>query len=81
MVNRSEIMNKVAQIFRDIFDDEELIINDNTCADDIDDWDSIEHINLILAVEKEFSIKFDMNEIARLKSVGEIVRAIESKLQ
>jgi len=80
-VNRSEIMNKVAQIFRDIFDDEELIINDNTCADDIDDWDSIEHINLILAVEKEFSIKFDMNEIARLKSVGEIVRAIESKLQ
>jgi len=74
-------MNKVAQIFRDIFDDEELIINDNTCADDIDDWDSIEHINLILAVEKEFSIKFDMNEIARLKSVGEIVRAIESKLQ
>ena len=80
-MNRSEIMNKVAQIFRDIFDDEELIINDNTCADDIDDWDSIEHINLILAVEKEFSIKFDMNEIARLKSVGEIVRAIESKLQ
>ena len=74
-------MNKVAQIFRDIFDDEELIINDNTCADDIDDWDSIEHINLILAVEKEFSIKFDMNEIARLKSVGEIVRAIELKLQ
>ena len=81
MVNRSEIMNKVAQIFRDVFDDKELVVNDNTCANDIDDWDSIEHINLVLAIEKEFSIKFDMNEIARLKSVGEIVRAIESKLQ
>jgi len=81
MVNRSEIMNKVAQIFRDVFDDKELVVNDNTCANDIDDWDSIEHINLVLAIEKEFSIKFDMNEIARLKSVGEIVRAIELKLQ
>ena len=67
-------------MFRDVFEDEDITVNDNTTADDIDDWDSLEHINLINAIEQEFGIKFNMGQIVSMKNVGEMVNIIESKL-
>lgn len=78
-MSKKEIMAEVIEIFRNVFDDTELEIGGNTCADDIEDWDSLEQINLILAMEKNFSVKFNIKEVSRLKNVGEMVNLIQSK--
>ena len=57
-MNREEIIGRLGSIFKDIFDEEDLEINDKTTAEDIEDWDSLAHINLVVAIEKEFSVKF-----------------------
>ena len=57
-MSREEIYEQLNEVFQDVFDDEDIIVNDETTAEDIEDWDSLEHINLIVAVEKKFSIKF-----------------------
>ena len=79
-MSREEIMEKVNEIFRDVFDDDTLIITDSTNSDDIEDWDSLEHISLIISMEKEFNMKFDLKEVNALANVGEMVDLIESKL-
>ena len=56
-----EVFNGVQDIFRDIFDEDDMIIEDSTNSDDIEDWDSLNHINLVSAIEKEFKIKFDFS--------------------
>lgn len=78
-MNRNEILQKVQEIFRDNFDNQELIINEETTALDIEEWDSLEQINLILLIEKEFNIKMDINETATLGSVREIIDIILKK--
>ena len=79
-MTREEIFGKLNEVFRDVFEDEDITVNDQTTADDIDDWDSLEHINLINAIEQEFGIKFNMGQIVSMKNVGEMVSIIESKL-
>lgn len=79
-MTRQEIMDKVTQIFRDVFDDEELIITDSTNSDDIEDWDSLEHISLIISMEKEFDMKFDIKEVNKLENVGQMVDMIKAKM-
>ena len=70
-MTHEEIMEKVQRIFRDVFDDESLIITGTTNSSDIEDWDSLEHIALVVSMEKE------VNELA---NVGEMVALIASKL-
>lgn len=79
-MSREEIMEKVNEIFRDVFDDEELIITDSTNSDDIEDWDSLEHISLIISMEKEFDMKFDIKEVNKLENVGQMVDMIKAKM-
>lgn len=79
-MTREEVMNKVQDIFRDVFDDDSLVIVDSTNSDDIEDWDSLEHIALIVSMEKEFNMKFDIKEVGKLANVGEMVDLIVSKL-
>ena len=62
------IMEKLNEIFQDIFDDDTLVITENTTANDIEDWDSLEHINLVSAVEKAFGMKFRMQEVSGMKN-------------
>lgn len=71
-----DIQNEVQDIFRDIFDDDELVINRDTTANDIEDWDSLAQMNLIVAIEKHFKIHFKVNEIAELHNVGEMLDII-----
>ena len=70
---RDEIFDSLQNIFRDIFDDEDLIISNSTNSDEIEDWDSLNHINLVSAIEKEFNIKFALGELMALKDVGAMV--------
>lgn len=57
-MTREEVYERLNQVFRDVFDDESITVKDETTADDIEDWDSFEHINLAVSVEEEFSLKF-----------------------
>lgn len=75
-----EIFERVNNVFRDVFDDETITVNENTTSSDIEDWDSLEHINLIVAIENEFGIKFGMNEVTGMKNVGEMVKIIKDKM-
>lgn len=79
-MTHEEVMEKVTLIFRDVFDDETLVITDSTSSADIEDWDSLEHITLVISMEKEFGLKFDLKEVNELKDVGEMVDLIVSKL-
>ncbi|NRT73691.1 acyl carrier protein [Clostridium beijerinckii] len=79
-MNKKEVFIVVQDIFREIFDNYDLLINESTCSDDIEEWDSLEHINIILAIEKNFNIKFDVNEISYLRSVGDINNLIIKKI-
>lgn len=75
-MTREEIFDEVTEIFRDVFDDDELEIVDSTNAEDIEDWDSLEHINLVINMEKKFGLKFNLKEVGELKNVGEMVDLI-----
>ncbi len=79
-MTHEEVMKKVTEIFRDVFDDDTLVIKDSTNSSDIEDWDSLEHIALIVSMEKEFNLKFDLQEVNKLENVGEMVDLIISKL-
>lgn len=75
-MDRKEIFERLNRVFRDIFDDESIIVTEETTANDIEDWDSFEHINLVVAVEQEFGIKFTMGETTTMKNVGEMADII-----
>lgn len=75
-MERNEVFTKLNEIFRDYFDDESIELTDATTADDIEEWDSLEHINLIVAVEKAFGMKFTMGEVTTMKNVGAMVDII-----
>lgn len=79
-MSREEVFEKVTDIFRDVFDDESLVIGDSTNSDDIEDWDSLEHISLIVSMEKEFSVKFDIKTVNTLENVGQMVDLILSMI-
>ena len=76
-MDKQSIFDAVQQIFRDNFDDEELVITPETCADDIEDWDSLEQINLLTAIEKKFSIKFKLADVRNLKDVGDLLDLVK----
>ena len=75
-MSRDEVFAALDEVFQDEFDDDTLHVTDATTADDIEDWDSLEHINLVVAVERRFGIKFTMGEVTSMKNVGEMVGII-----
>lgn len=75
-MTREEVYERLNEVFRDVFDDEEITVDDETTAADVDGWDSLMHITLIDAVEEEFDISFDMKTVVKLKNVGEMVDVI-----
>ena len=79
-MTREEVFEKLNEVFRDVFEDDDITVNDETTAADIEDWDSLEHINLLVAVERAFGIKFTMGQTTHLKNVGEMVDVIIEKL-
>ena len=79
-MSREEVFVKLNEVFRDVFDDERITVTDATTANDIDDWDSLEHINLLAAIEQEFGMKFNMGQVVSMKNVGEMADIIISKI-
>lgn len=80
-MTRNEAYKILDEVFQDIFDDDALTVKDDTTADDIEDWDSLEHINLIVAIEKKFGIQFSMGEVNQFKNVGQMMDAIMHRIK
>lgn len=80
-MTRKDVFAGVQNIFRDIFDEDDLTIEDSTNSDNIEDWDSLNHINLVSAIEKEFKIKFALGELQDLKNVGSMVDLMMKKMK
>ena len=79
-MDRKDVLEKLTEVFRIVFDDDSLVITNNTTSSDIEDWDSLEQINLIVGIEKKFNIKFKLEEVTGLENVGAMVDLIVSKL-
>lgn len=75
-MTRETVYGRLTEVFREVFDDDGIELRDETTADDIEDWDSFEHINLVVAVENEFSFKIPMGKVVTMKNVGEMVDII-----
>jgi acyl carrier protein len=75
-----ETVAKLTPIFHKVFDDGSIILNRETTADDIDAWDSLSHMNLVMAIEMEFNIRFALGELQTLKNVGNLSDLIDRKL-
>jgi acyl carrier protein len=78
-MERNEILKQVNAIFVDILDNESLVLTDSTTANDVEDWDSLTHIHLVVAIEKGFGIRFSSQEIQSWNNIGELVDCIASK--
>ena len=74
------VLSKMVEVFKRVFDDETIHLVEATTAPDIPGWDSLTHINLIIEIEEEFDLKFTVDDIVGLKNVGEMVEMVERKL-
>ena len=79
-MERHQILQEVNEIFIDVVDNNQIILNENSSANDFEEWDSINNIQLVVAIEKHFKIRFSSKEIQSWKIVGDMLSAIESKL-
>lgn len=73
-------LDTLTQVFRQVFDDPSIALTPTTTADEVEGWDSLSHINLIMAVENRFKIRFNQKEVSSFKNVGDLARCVESKL-
>ena len=80
-MSRTDIFEKLNDIFRKNFDDESICLTDSTTAEDIEDWDSLEQINLVVAIQDTFTVKFNIDEVNSMQNVGEMVNMIMNKLE
>lgn len=74
------VIEKLNSIFCYVFEDDSIRVNPETTANDIDAWDSLSHVNLIVAIESMFRIKFSQKELVSFKNVGDLLQSIESKM-
>lgn len=72
-MNKTETLSRIQNVFRDILDNEEIVLNESTTSNDIEEWDSLSHIQLIVAIEEEFDIEFTSQAIVSWKNVGDMV--------
>jgi acyl carrier protein len=79
-VTEDEILSRLDEIFQDILDDDDITLTPETTAADVKDWDSANHINIVVSVEMRFGIKLNNAEVERLKNVGDFVSLIQQKL-
>jgi acyl carrier protein len=78
-MTREAILNDISKVFADTLDEDNLTLTESTTADDVEGWDSLTHVQLVVAVEKKFKIRFTAKEIQSWKNVGEMIDSITSK--
>jgi acyl carrier protein len=78
-MEREEMLKKITTVFIDVLDDEDIVLTESTTADDVEDWDSLTHIQLVVGVEKAFNVRFTSSEIQDWENVGEMMDCILKK--
>jgi acyl carrier protein len=76
MLTRDDVESRLNMVFRDTFEDDDILIHDAMTADEVDGWDSVSHITLVLMTEKEFGVRFGAAEVGGLKNVGQMIDLI-----
>lgn len=79
MTKEEQTLDTLTQIFRDVLDDDELVLKRELTAKDVDGWDSLTHIRLLVTIERKFNIKFTLPEVRELKNIGELTDLIQAK--
>ena len=80
-MEQTQILKELNKIFIEVFEDDSIVLFENTTTSDIDAWDSLNHIQMITAVEKKFKLRFKLNELLNFKNVGDLSKSIEEKLK
>jgi acyl carrier protein len=80
MMDEGQIYARLEKIFEDIFDEDSITVTSELSAKDVDGWDSLTHIRLILTIEKAFKIKFSTSDVGKLENVGDLVRLIKTRV-
>jgi acyl carrier protein len=78
-MEKNEIVSQLTPIFRDVFDNDSLVVSEGMTAADVPTWDSLSNINMIISVEKSFGVKFSIKDVRSLKNVGELLELIKKK--
>lgn len=78
-MTKQEAMNALTPIFQDVFDDDSIVLTDETTAADVEGWDSVEHFNLISEIESRFKMRFSMREVSGMKNVGELAEIVAER--
>lgn len=76
MMTKESIMIRLNDIFKEVFDDDTLVITESTCSENIEDWDSLSHLELVSSIESEFKIKFKLDEMKDMINVGQMCKYI-----
>jgi acyl carrier protein len=79
-MDKATILKKINYVFIDVIDDDSIVLTSETTANDVDEWDSLNHIQIVVAVEREFKIRFTSQEIQSWKNIGEMVNSVSAKL-
>jgi len=79
-MDRNSICSQIQDILRDVFDNENITVNEETTANDVEEWDSLTHIQLIVAIEKHFNVKFSSKEIIQAKDIRELIDIVYGKI-
>jgi acyl carrier protein len=79
-MDKAEILKKVNDVFIDVLDNDKIVLKNETTANDVKDWDSLHHFQLVLAIEKQFKIRFASREMQSWKNIGEMIDSISAKL-
>jgi acyl carrier protein len=79
-MDEPEIYGRLSGVFQDVFDEDSITLNAGLSAKDVDGWDSLTHIRLILTIEKAFKVKFSTSEIGKLQNVGDLVKLIQARV-
>ena len=75
-----ELLAEVQEVFRDVFDEPDLVITRNSNAENVENWDSMTHVNLVTAIEKRYKVKFALGELQEMKNVGDLLDLLQRKL-
>lgn len=79
-MNRSQILKEINDIFIEIIDNNDVVLSESTTAEDIDEWDSLTHIQIIVSLEKHFKLRFESQEIQEWKNIADIINSVIEKL-
>lgn len=78
-MNKESMLKEINSIFIDVLDDDSIVINEKTTSNDVEEWDSLTHIQLVIAIEKKYNVRFTSEEIQKWTDVGEMISCIISK--